>query len=330
MLRYFLLLLLPLTAHADTSGTLDNPFRAYPPSCLGPALIDSLNVNNPTIAFQTSLVSENTSNRSFSTEPISGLVQRIPCEGGKSAVLVVLSRQSSPANTFPLTPQFLVSQGNLSNQPIRVSQESNTLVSSVIQETPIVFPNNIYVLENISGQPVVDFNKAFTLIISTGTLAIPPLFIPVSAYNPVSTPPLPISGYQTGNWFDPAHSGEGAQIEVLEIGNPNTANNRVITFAWYTYDQTGTPFWLFGAGVFSQGDRTATIGMSYNYNGGFAGNFGASASGAPWGNITVQFTDCNTMKFTYQSNAGLPNGIPTGSGNRTWSRASGISGLACR
>ena len=48
------------------------------------------------------------------------------------------------------------------------------------------------------------------------------------------------------------------------------------------------------------------------------------------GTLTVQFTDCTTLHFSYQSTGGLPAGVPTGSGTRNWTRASQMNGLACQ
>jgi hypothetical protein len=69
--------------------------------------------------------------------------------------------------------------------------------------------------------------------------------------------------------------------------------------------------------------------LGYSYGGGFAGNFGASSTQKLWGTFNVQFPDCNTMKFSYQSTAGLPNGVPVGAGSKTWTRLTQMNGLTC-
>jgi len=317
-------------AFADFSGTQENPDRAYPPSCLSVNLSNYLNGTYPIIAFRPVVASEIPASRSFSLETLNAVIQRVPCEAGRSAVLLYVSRQATAnPNALALIPVATVAQGPISNQPIRLAREPNTIVSTAIF-SPIT-TDATFVLENIVGQPRIDFDKPFTLTLQDFDVA--PIAVLVGAYNSAQYPsssPMAISGYHAGNWFDALHSGEGAQTEVLEIGAPNTPNNRVMTFAWYTYDLSGVPFWLFGAGVFSQGQKSVSIGMSYSYNGGFAGNFGAAAAGAAWGNVSVQFVDCNTMQFTYQSDTGLPSGVPLGSGSKTWTRASSISGVTCR
>jgi hypothetical protein len=99
--------------------------------------------------------------------------------------------------------------------------------------------------------------------------------------------------------------------------------------AWYTYDTSGVPYWLYGEGSFTSGDRQALVTMVYSTGGGFAGNFG-SANTPTWGTVNVQFPNCNTMQFNYQSASGLPAGVPYGQGAKTWTRISQINGLTCQ
>jgi hypothetical protein len=70
--------------------------------------------------------------------------------------------------------------------------------------------------------------------------------------------------------------------------------------------------------------------LAYYAGGGFAGNFGSSATPALWGTLSVKFPDCNTMQFSYQSDPGQHSEIPVVSGNRTWTRATTINGLTCQ
>ncbi|MGH8091095.1 MAG: hypothetical protein ACREO6_06555, partial [Rudaea sp.] len=119
-------------------------------------------------------------------------------------------------------------------------------------------------------------------------------------------------------------------VEVGEFAPTDTTYPRYITIAWYTFDSSGTPYWLFGSGVFNAGDTTASVQLGYSYGGGFAGNFGAAATQKLWGTFNVQFPDCNTMQFSYQSTAGLPQGVPTGAGSKTWKRLTQMNGLTCQ
>ena len=103
-----------------------------------------------------------------------------------------------------------------------------------------------------------------------------------------------------------------------------------------TSDSTGTPYWLIGSGVTNVGSNgvwpnNVTVTLAYTSGGGFAGNFGASATKALWGTINLSFPDCNTMTFNYATTgAGIPSGVPTGNGSKTWQRLTQVNGLTCQ
>lgn len=193
-----------------------------------------------------------------------------------------------------------------------------------------------FVFENYANPatPQYNFSDALTIVANQFTAGYAPVLVNVDAYDvskyTYGRLPLQISGYMTGNWFDPNHGGEGIQTEIGASGALGTPNNRFITVAWYTFDSTGTPYWLFGQGTFTAGDRAATLLVGYGSNGGFAGNFGPGATFTAWGTMSVEFPDCNTFSFSYQSKAGLPVGVPQGSGSRTWTRLTQANGLECK
>ncbi|HET6545188.1 MAG TPA: hypothetical protein VFG55_00405 [Rhodanobacteraceae bacterium] len=64
-------------------------------------------------------------------------------------------------------------------------------------------------------------------------------------------------------------------------------------------------------------------------DGGFAGNFGADATQNPWGTVTFRFSDLDHMTVDYAADAGLPVGIPAGTGTLQFQRLLDIAGL-CR
>ena len=135
------------------------------------------------------------------------------------------------------------------------------------------------------------------------------------------------SGYLSTNWYDPNHNGEGMLVQVYDNGDGLT---RTFTAAWYTFDNLGIPYWLFAQGAFNIGARsTGNVDTFYGSNGGFAGNFGSSATFTKWGTINVSFPDCNHMNFSFNGTTGDPNG-PSGSGTRTnWQRLANINSLVC-
>ena len=90
----------------------------------------------------------------------------------------------------------------------------------------------------------------------------PPLSIPAydaSQYAAASSP-LPITGYNAGSYYDPAHDGEGFIVDIMgnfagEFGEPL----RTMNLAWFTYDQAGRPYWIWGTKTFSPGATRAMI-----------------------------------------------------------------------
>ena len=315
-----------------------NPYRAYPASCLEAPLPLQLYQNDP-FALQTTL--------RLSGDPVGGAseevnytevdtvtVFRVVCSSGKSATLLEIDRPANAAAyPYPVFPGVFVTLSDNSKFPLRVVDDPNTFLPTTAAYAPL-FYSDVFVLENYfdATQPQFDYNQAFTLNVdnliagSAHDVASFNLGTYLPSSYPEASQALKVNGYMSGNWFDPAHSGEGIQIEV---GEQATYPARYMVVAWYTYDEMGFPYWLLGSGGFNAGDRAADITLSYSGDGGFAGNFGAKATSATWGTIHVTFPSCGTMKFTYAANAGLPGTVPQGTGTKTWSRATDLNGLTC-
>jgi hypothetical protein len=316
-----------------------NPYRAYPPSCLGSPIPLGLWQNDPNaITKQPFLFGDPYAGGLEASYYEKSLIYlfRVPCSGGKSATLLEIDRPSTASTTYyPTFPAVSVAQGS-NNIYIRLTDDPNTFFSTVYALNPLI-QSDVFVLENYYGDGVqFDYNQAFTLTVDNlsnvdsgriSTFSMP-------AYNPAqyaaASQPLPISGYMTGNWRDPNHSGQGIQVEVGELQSTSTSYPRYITIAWYTFDDLGVPYWLFGSGTFNAGDTSAAVQLGYSSGGAFAGSSGGSATAVLWGTFNVQFTDCNTMQFSYQSTGGLPAGVPSGSGTRTFQRLTQMNGLTCQ
>ena len=305
-------------AWSDSPGPVKSPWQAYPPSCLAHPLPAP---SGPT--WELALETE-TNGSADRHETVSVVFWRTPCTGGKSALIGKLSRDAAFANKFPapVFPTVRVSQGAIQQHPARLATEPNTVLSYIPFDLA-VSDSVQFVFEN-DASASLDYSQAINLTLiaaeSTRSVSIP-------AYDemqyPTADASLQLSGYLTGNWFDPAHGGEGAQVEI----GAGSGNSRYVIFAWYTYTSAGIPFWLFGQGGFNAGDRSANVTVAYATGGGFAG--GPTATNASWGTLTVNFPDCNSMQFSYQANGGLPAGVPQGSGSRNWTRLTGINGLSC-
>ena len=152
----------------------------------------------------------------------------------------------------------------------------------------------------------------------------------VAAYDrqthPDGTQALEINGYTTGTYFDPARSGEGLFWEVAERGD----GTRFAFFSWFTYAPDGRPTWIIGNVDVPVGARTILVPTFSFTGGGFAGNFNpANIVSRPWGNVSFAFPDCNTLALTFASTHSDAN-VPTGDGQRLWSRLSSINGFVCQ
>jgi hypothetical protein len=319
-----------------------NPYRAYPPSCLNNPLALQYGLGGDPNALTAQVVlfgdpvqclaggNANECNY-FETDTVT--LWRVPCSGNQSAVLLEIDR---PANLdgistlYPTIPGIYVAQGNKSLF-IRFTDDPNTFFGTTFANSPLIY-SNIYVLENFfGGATQFDYDQAFTLFVDNFS-GNAPIQFPLGAYNKANYAAaalaLPISGYMSTNWFDPNHSGEGILVQVYDNGDNAT---RTFTAAWYTFDGFGLPFWLYAQGTINIGDRsTGNVDTFYATNGGFAGNFGATATFTKWGTINVSFPDCSHMSFSYVGNTDAQTNGPGGSGTRSgWIRLANINSLTC-
>ena len=332
-----------LTAAAGTTQAGEiyaNPFRAYPPSCLGDGLpfrTYPQSTGDPTPQ-QQSLTLPGDPGQCFGggnaqecnySEPVTVTVWRVACPNNQTAVLVEIDRsQTNDGNTtlYPTFPLVSITQGNSSLSPVRLVDDPNTFFANTSVNTAL-YRSDIYVLENYYNDQTLqlDYAKAFVLSLdNTITFTFPD-------YNPsqyaAANQNLPISGYLSTNWFNPLESGEGMLTQIYDDYNDTTGTKRTFTAAWYTFDPLGLPFWLYAQGSITIGDRAANnVQVFYASNGKFAGS--GNATFTQWGTANFSFPDCDHMVFTYTGNADAVNG-PTGSGTRTWSRLTNINSLVC-
>jgi hypothetical protein len=101
----------------------------------------------------------------------------------------------------------------------------------------------------------------------------------------------------SGMWYDPARSGEGLQLEVLD-------SNTAIVY-WFTYDEQGKQRWFGGIGQIahtSAGDSIQFPEMYVTHGGKFGPSFNpGDVQFQTVGNASVSFTDCNTGTFRYSA-----------------------------
>ena len=129
-------------------------------------------------------------------------------------------------------------------------------------------------------------------------------------------PPGTIGPGFTGAWYDPAQSGHGLFIEVLN-------NSRLLAW-WFTFNPDGTQrAWFGGVGTYS--GNTATITEVYQTTGGrWIPNFDPNRIvNNPWGTLAFTFTDCNHGKVDFNSVRGY------GTGNMSLTRLTLPARLSC-
>lgn len=145
-----------------------------------------------------------------------------------------------------------------------------------------------------------------------GLLALPLLLALSFA---VKAQEFSVRGGITGNWYDPAQSGHGVQIEVID-------HSRAVV-AWYTYDDAGNLVWLFGTGTID-GD-TINVALQIFSGGMFPPAFDpAMVDMEYWGDVSLTFSDCETGLMTWTTSyAGFS------SGSMSLTRLTSIEGRTC-
>lgn len=337
---------------------VSNASREYPASCLSYPLPTT--PSGTAYAKTVTLYATNASGGS-STEDVTITVWRVPCsssgatlryntDGGPvAATLMRIQRQTSLENTtafYPTFPGVRVAQGSIAfDNPsftdyVRAPAEPNTVSADTAIDLPVI-ASATFVLEAYPPAPngttfgFFDFNNPFTIRFDN-FIGAPgptrqfstsvPAYAPTAATYPAAFTPLPISGYMSGAWYEPSHGGEGILTEVIENADGKT---RIVAITWYTFDASGRPFWLSGAGTINIGDTQATnIPITYRTGGGFASNFTAPIPNPSWGTFSVNFPSCSKMTFGY--NGGTAINGPAGIGGPvTWTRLGNINGLTC-
>ena len=95
----------------------------------------------------------------------------------------------------------------------------------------------------------------------------------------------------SGNWFNPARSGEGCQL-TMEDGN------EIPVLTCYLY-RDGEQFWLIGNGV-HLGDRFDFSGMTITEGADYGPDFRPEdVVRRTWGDIVMRVRDCNSARFEF-------------------------------
>jgi hypothetical protein len=321
-----------------------NANRAYPPSCLNdgvPFGKSNLYTNVLTVPLTLQMYDASTGGYSPETETL--IVWRVPCSGGKAATVLEIDRPAAnngSTTKYPIFPNIYITTTATGTTQIfpRLAQEPNTRFEDVSAQYTLdgytfmysstAFVFDYYDASNPRATPVVDYNQAFTLNLNNLATGGQPLVLPVPAYVPPTTPALmEISGYMTTNWTSQTQGGEGIVMQVYDNADHAT---RELVFAWFTYDNLGAPFWLYGEGSLPIGATTVTAQTAY-FKGGTFAPAAASPAVPPtiWGTVTFTFPDCGHMNIAYNGDASAVHG-PKGNSTATYLRVADVNGLICQ
>ncbi|MBL8298317.1 MAG: hypothetical protein JNN30_08225 [Rhodanobacteraceae bacterium] len=120
----------------------------------------------------------------------------------------------------------------------------------------------------------------------------------------------------SGNWFNPAQSGHGFQLEKV--------NDTTVTAFWFTFDGNGNQVWILGVGQLV--NNRIEMQAVKSRGGRFPPNFDpAQITNPPWGTLTFTFTGCNTGSVAWTSTDPLF----TASGTLALERVTAIAGVTC-
>jgi hypothetical protein len=127
----------------------------------------------------------------------------------------------------------------------------------------------------------------------------------------------------SGSWYDPARSGEGIIVQMQPTG-------RVLA-VWFTYPTTAptapsaaAQAWLVADDGVAEGNTVRFNAVLQPQGGVFGAGFDpAKINRAPWGTLTLEVRDCNTLVARYAGPAAF------GSGERTLQRLTVIDQVDC-
>ena len=112
----------------------------------------------------------------------------------------------------------------------------------------------------------------------------------------------------SGNWYDPATSGQGLAVEV----NPNSS---AFFAAWYTYAPNGSGAgaagqrWYTVQSTFTPGSRSIPASIYETTGGVFDQPTPPGQTSLPIGTATIAFQSCSAATFSYTFTAGSSSGL---------------------
>jgi hypothetical protein len=139
-------------------------------------------------------------------------------------------------------------------------------------------------------------------------------------FNSTDPAPVPITldGYMSGNWFDPAQSGQGFQLDFSD-------QESILLAEWFTFGPDKRPLWIYAQGVYDRTGNTVSVPAAIYSGSSFGPNFRSSdIQQTLWGTLTFTFADCDHGAVSWNST------VPGyGNGSMQISRLSGVRGTTC-
>lgn len=137
-------------------------------------------------------------------------------------------------------------------------------------------------------QRSVDFG-----VLAPGTYTVNWDFPQASGVYTVAGSPFAIGPGITGNWFNPAQSGQGFSLEVLR--------DNTLLAEWFTFAPEGGQSWIVATGPIDGNTAVLQGYQAVGPGGRFFPNFDPSGvHNQFWGTLTFTFTDCNSGSVSWQ------------------------------
>jgi len=112
-------------------------------------------------------------------------------------------------------------------------------------------------------------------------------------------PATQVKSCYSGNWFNPAQSGHGFELEVLNA--PGSTSN-FLAVDWFAYGPDGSPVWLSGSAPITGNSAQMHLTLIDGDGAQFPPNFNAGGiTGHDWGTATFTFTDSAHAQVTWSS-----------------------------
>lgn len=127
-------------------------------------------------------------------------------------------------------------------------------------------------------------SSSMPALLGVAALCISALPVESIAQPTAANSEIALRGDFSGMWFNPSRIGQGFTLEVLDGGRA--------VVGWYTFDGTGAPLWLAGAGEVVGSELR--VNLRSVSGGRFPSSTAAEAvTTAPWGTLDMTFSGCD-------------------------------------